>query len=351
MNVLWFRRAAVFACYVFAGCAAAGPATLEAALVDQGVDVEALFAAPAQTELDAVRADWAGRDLSPRNVEVLQEETLPDGRVLTLLAHDVGDARHVGAMIAPAADAPVPEGGFPLALSLIGFGPPFEVTVSDPPPQGDDAVPVIALLPAFRGHTMIRGERRFEAGGQRFDQCDGGGDDALAFANAAATLDARARTERLVSVGGSRGGNVSLLLGARDPRAVAVASLAGPTSYLRRDWLDHPNLRTLYERWFVRGLLEGTSDLAEARRRLIACSPAFFVRDMPPAQLHHGTGDRQVPVDTVDAFEAAWNRERTDGETALEVLLYPDEGHALAESLDLINPRVSAFLAPLLTSD
>ncbi|MEO0321357.1 MAG: prolyl oligopeptidase family serine peptidase [Myxococcota bacterium] len=349
--MLWFRAVALFACSVLIGCAAAGPTTLEAALGERGVDVAALFAAPTAAELDAVRADWAGRDLAPRDVEVLHEETLSDGRRLLIVGHGVHGARHVGALIAPARDAPSPPGGFPLALSLIGFGPPFEVTVTDPPPQGDDAAPVIALLPAFRGHTMIRGDQRFEAGGARYDQCDGGSDDALAFAQVAATLEPRARTDRIVSVGGSRGGNVSLILGARDPRVVAVASLAGPTSYLRRDWLDHPNLRTLYEEWFVRGLLEGTSDLAEARRRMIACSPTLFVADLPPTQLHHGTGDLQVPVDTVDALEVAWNRERTDADTSLEVFRYPDEGHALAESLDLINPRISAFLAPLLTGD
>ncbi|MEM1418174.1 MAG: hypothetical protein AAGH15_24980, partial [Myxococcota bacterium] len=268
---------------VLLGCASAGSASLSSALEAQGVDLGALFAPPIAAELEAVRADWARRELGARNVEVLLEEHIADGRTLRVLAHDVGPARHVGALIVPAEDAPVPEGGFPVTLSLSGFGPPFEITVA-PEPQPEDAIPVVALLPAFRGHTMIVGERRFEATGPRFDQCDGGGDDALAFTNAALEVEARARRDALVAVGGSRGGNVALLLGARDPRMAAVASLAGPTRYLERAWLDHPNLGVLYDEWFVRGLLDATGTLAEARRRMIACSPAYFVADLPRVQ-------------------------------------------------------------------
>lgn len=333
------------------GCGGAGfGLNLPVALDDRGVDLDALFAAPTDAELEAVRASWRARDLSPRNVEVLDERELPDGRTLRIVAHDVGGARHVGAVFSPGDEVPVPPGGFPVAVWSIGFGPPFELPLPLSPPS-PGSPPNVTVFPAFRGQTLVVEEDRFEAGGERFDQCDGGADDALSLVNVAMAIEPRARTDRFVAAGGSRGGNVSLLLGIRDPRVEAVVSIAGPTDYLERTYLDDPNLDVLYEEWFIRELLAGTGDVAQARLRMLACSPAYFVEDLPAAQIHHGDADQAVPVATVQRLVDAWRAVRGDADPRLEVFIYEGEGHGFDAQREVMQTRLVAFLRPFLRGE
>lgn len=323
---------------------------LPVALDNRGVDLEALFAPPTDAELEAVRASWRARDLSPRNVEVLHERAMPDGRTLRIVGHEVGGARHVGAVFTPGEDVPVPPGGFPVAVWSAGFGPPFEIhpPMTTPSP---DSPPNVTVFPAFRGQTLLSDDDRFEAGGERFDQCDGGGDDALALVNVAMQIEPRASPDRVVAAGGSRGGNVSLLLGIRDPRVEAVVSIAGPTDYLERRYLDDPNLDVLYEEWFIRELLAGSGDVAEARRRMLACSPVYFVEDLPATQLHHGDADEAVPVATVRRLFDAWRAARGDADERLEVFVYEGEGHGFESQREQMQARLVAFLRPFLRGE
>lgn len=300
-----------------------------------GVDLDALFAEPTDAELNAVRADWATRDLSPEDVNVVWSTDVSGG-VLQVLSHRVDGHLHYGAVWIP--DGPGP---FPLVNFWLGFGPPFELDTEWV--RQDASESVIIALPAFRGTILSSGEQSWLSDGPRFDQCDGGGDDGLAFMNVVLSEVPSVDVERIAVVGGSRGANVGLLAGARDERVRAIAALYGPTRYLDREWLDHPNLQALYRGWFVEPLLAGVGTVADARHEMLACSPVFFVEDLPPVQLHHGEADAAVPVSAAYAFADAWAASSQSPED-LEAFYYPDENHGLMGVLDVVNEHMEAFL-------
>jgi len=101
---------------------------------------------------------------------------------------------------------------------------------------------------------------------------------------------------------------VALILDVRDPRIEAVASLAGPTSYLVQAYLDHPNRSVIFRQDFLRRLLDGEEGPVEARRRIVACSPASFAETLIRVQPHHGSADLNVPEATGDILRRAWQR-------------------------------------------
>lgn len=312
-----------------------------------GVDVTALFRQPSEAELAEVRADWASRNVSPVDVAEVHRSVLSDGRVFRVLSHRVGDSLHYGGVVTPPADAPAPADGYPIAVSLIGFGPPFEAVLNPEASQSADATPAVTVFPSFRGTALVLGEERWTSDGDLYDQCDGGSDDVLAFINAVVSVTPRADPERIVIVGGSRGGNVAMIVAARDPRVQRVVSLAGPDSYLIEAYLDHPNIQPLYVNGFLRALAEGTGTEAEARRALIACSPLYFVEDLPAVQLHHGDADLAVPIAVLERMRRAWEMAGRDP-AALETYRYEGEGHGFEASGELVRRRIDPFLAPAL---
>ena len=147
----------------------------------------------------------------------------------------------------------------------------------------------------------------------------------------------------MVVIGGSRGGNVAMLIGIRQPSIDAVVSIAGPTDYHRQDLIGHPNLSALYANHFLRELLEGGSDIAEARRRMLACSPIHFAEELPPTQAHHGTADENVPpmqAELLASRMAELGREPPE----FELFTYEGADHRLEAVLPQIEARTEIFL-------
>ncbi|MEM6958517.1 MAG: prolyl oligopeptidase family serine peptidase [Myxococcota bacterium] len=328
-------------------CASTAP-SLQETLDARGVSMSALFAPPSDAELQEVSNDWASRSFPSTNVSVVFEAEAADGRIARVIAHTVDGHRHYGVVMAPADDVPAPVGGFPVVLSFIGFGPPYEARF-DPNQAGENDVAVVSLFPSFRGHTLVIGEQRWASEGDAFDQCDGGTDDAIAFFNAALSLTPRASEASVATVGGSRGGNVAMLFAIRDSRVRRAVSFAGPDDYLREDYLDHPNLTILYERWFVADLA-GPADIGEARRRMLACSPRYFVDRLPRVQLHHGDADAAVPPGVMARMRAAWLNAGREPEE-LETWVYEGEDHSFGASVPLLQTRIADFLLPLVAPD
>ncbi len=271
---------------------------------------------------------------------------LADGRLLRVVSHSGPGGLHFGAIISPAEGTPVPEQGFPIALSLSGFGPPFEVRVSTDASSESRHPPVITVYPAYRGQRLLVGEQAFESEGPLFDQCDGGTDDVLALLNVAIESTSRAG-ERVVAVGGSRGGNTAMLASIRDDRIERVVSLAGPDTYLVESYRRHANLKVLYDNWFLKDLSVRASSIAEARARMIACSPLLFVSDIAPLQLHHGTADAGVPFEVLNRMEAAWVEQGRDP-VDLQVYAYEGAGHTLSGFVSQIRARINTFLRAVL---
>ncbi len=313
--------------------------TLGQALEARGIDVGALFASPTSEEIDARREAW--RDDQPRAFSVQGEGSfvLASGDTMRVISHLVGEQRHYGVVIIPEGEHEA--GSLPVAVNLIGFGVDMRLEV---PPDADAfADRYVTLLPSFRGHELKFGDSLWTSDGDAFDQCDGGSDDALAFIEAALSVTASARPSGLVVVGGSRGGNVAMLLGLRHPSVDAVINLAGPTDYVREELLDHPNLTLLYSRYFLRNLLEGEGDVVEARWRMLSCSPLHFAESFPPTQAHHGTNDLNVPFSQAELLaERMADLDRSP--PMFELFAYQGADHQLVAEQTLIARRIQEFL-------
>lgn len=327
------------------GCESTG-SSHQSPLESSGVPVSELFAPPTSTELSNVQTIWSQRDLSARDVKIVYRESLPDGRLLQVMSHTSTGGKHFGAIISPAEGTPIPPNGFPIALSLAGFGPPFKVNVNTHPPSDSGLPPGITAIPAFRGHSLIVGDQEYQSEGPLFDHCDGGTDDILSFLNVVFKIAPRAG-ERVVATGGSRGGNTAMLASIRDDRIKRVVSMAGPDTYLIDSYMDNPNMQVSYNNWFLKDLTANQSSITGARERIIACSPLYFVEDIAPLQLHHGTVDVNVPFEVLARMKGAWIGKGRDP-VELETYAYEGADHSFKGFIEKIRVRVTAFIRPVL---
>jgi len=295
-----------------------------------------------QNELSLVADAWQQRDLSTRDIQEEHRVVLDDGRLFRVVSHTGTGGKHFGVIISPADGTPVPPQGFPITMSLSGFGPPFEVHVRTDIPSNPDFPPVITLYPSYRGQTLVVGQQEFESEGPLFDLCDGGTDDVLSFLNVAIEVTPGAGNTVLV-VGGSRGGNTGMLAAARDDRFKRVVSLAGPDTYLVESYRNQPNLRPSYDNWFLKDLTTTDSSMSEARARMIACSPLFYVSALPPTQLHHGTEDVNVPFETLKRMRDSWMGTGRDP-NELETYAYEGVDHTFQGALDTVRARINTFV-------
>lgn len=316
-----------------------GNARLRGVLVERGIDLDALFAPPTHEELAALRAAWRAVDSSPQDVREEGMYVLDEGDTLHVLSHRVGDLRHYGVVIEPPGDhAP---GSLPVVANLIGFGGGMRLEVPRDATAYDGAY--VTVFPSFRGHLLQYGNNLWRSEGNPFDQCDGGTDDALAFLEVALESTPSADPERLALLGGSRGGNVAMMLSIRRGDIDGVVNVAGPTDYLHEELLDHPNLTRFYEDHFVAELLDGGTDLDEARARMLSCSPLYFAERLPALQVHHGTADQNVPFEQAELLAQHMN---ALGRTAplYELFVYEGADHRLADHLGDVVMRIDAFV-------
>ena len=103
---------------VAAGCDVFG--SQEEDRIIEGVDLDVLFAPPTAAEKQAILDEWATRDVSAQEVEVLAVDTVDLGQekkgIARVVRHSVGGVRHVGAIV-------VPEGATgPLPVLVYGHG-------------------------------------------------------------------------------------------------------------------------------------------------------------------------------------------------------------------------------------
>ncbi|MEM8607160.1 MAG: prolyl oligopeptidase family serine peptidase [Myxococcota bacterium] len=331
-----------FAFVASAGCGDQGETTLRDALSREGVDVAALFAEPTDAELARLLASWEADRPVPENVREEASRSLDGGDKLRVLSHDVRGVRHHGVVVEPPGDhAP---NSLPVVMNLIGFGQEMRLEVPNDAAAYDGAY--VTVLPSFRGHELRVGDDVWASGGDPYDQCDGGTDDALAFLEAALMTTPTADATRLAVIGGSRGGNVGMMVGVRREDVDGIANVAGPTNYLLEELLDVPNMVPLYANYFVAGLLEGSGNVEQARERMLSCSPLYFADRLPPLQSHHGTADRNVPFTQAEALD---QRMRALGRAvpSYQLFVYQGANHELSDELQDIGVRVDGFVGSL----
>ncbi len=304
-----------------------------------GVNFTRLFAEPSAAEIQAVRAEWATRNPEAVGVQI-EDETTVDGARVIVLSHEMTDAnrggqafRHYGVVRIPAGlnDAPVlvvnhgGDTGFDLAITLD--------LLSNYPALDAQTVQVI---PAYRSEEITTGVPGLESaypGEGTASPWDYDVDDAIALTEAALQLfPAETDPERIGTIGFSRGGDVALLMAARDERVDVVTHYFGPTDFfdlsLRPlslglllgdpDALNYPGAPyiltdVLQPLQGPGGAYDAGADYARARLDVVRRSPAFFTGDLPDLQIHHHRLDSVVPVEQAVALDVAVRAVPNDG--------------------------------------
>ncbi len=305
----------LLAALLFAGCGGDAPSTP----LDPGpvVDLDALFAPASEAEVAAIRADWASRDVAPRDVEVEAEEPFALGSVdatLRVLSHAIDGGRHFGAVVVPeGAEA----GELPVVVYAHGGDRGVDAAVLSQLGVllGDALAEFVWVVPSFRAETLRTAGGVWPSGGQP-SPWDRDVDDALSFLNAALASTPEADPERLGVLGLSRGAGVALLMAIRDPRVDRVVEFFGPTDFFGafvqdvvRDAIDGslgdiPGLAVLDQR-FIQPLAEGVLTPEEVRPELVRRSAVLFASSLPVVQIHHGDDDDIVDVSQAEALADA----------------------------------------------
>ena len=330
-------------------------ARVTAGSIDLEAELDLLFAAPSETEIEAVRADWAGRSAPAEGVRIELSEGFTLGETdatLRIVSHVVSGFRHYGAIVTPdgAEDATLPllvylhagDGGVSVGdLQIAALG------------LGDITKRFAYALPSFRSEPLRHGDRTWVSEGAP-SPWDYDVDDVIALVNVAFELTPEAKPGGYHLLGGSRGGGVALLAGIRDERVERIVSFFGPTDFFDgwvREIVREAALRmprrlpgvAHLDSTVVQPYLRGDMQRPEARLELVRRSPVLFAADLPPTQVHHGTIDFVVSVSQAESLIRAM---KALGRTPpdFEAYIYEAGGHDFISLGDAI-PRAVAFLS------
>jgi dipeptidyl aminopeptidase/acylaminoacyl peptidase len=282
------------------------------------------FTPPTVAQLQEIQTLWASRDLAAKNVSIFYRDDSNSGYELRIYQHVVGGRTHFGAVTIPKSSSRT---SFPVVLFAAGLSqdnPTMDIGRWAQAAQARLGQAVF-IVPAFRGVTLIYNGITASAAGDFCDAYDGATDDAIALMNVVEADVPQADFSRLMVRGGSRGGNIALLLAVRDPRVTVVSAGSAPTDFYRADVAKH------YGRQYQCQFIEGkTAD--ESRRRILASSPLRFpvLRNVTKVYLDQGSADDVVPPWNAEEMAAALRAQGVN----LEYHLYAGYGHDLNESAE-----------------
>ena len=375
---------ALFAMVLLLGCGDDGAVSPDAPPPDaeppRPFGIADMLAPTTDEERAHVEAEWAARDITARDVEVLATGSITLGTVpatYRVLEHSVDGDRHVGVVVVPdglTAPAPVlvyAHGGFTGEAGL----PPFDIaSLQTRIPGQPMRSKLVYVVPAYRGERVAAGGTTYTAEG--FTMI-GNTDltDTAALLTAVLESTPMADPDRVAIFGESRGGMVALSLGARDKRFALVVDAFGPTDFrlslagvdaatfnasVAAAVMDPTNPAHLVVRSLVPleavtveadGSLTITADgYREARRRITATSAIATPLALPATQVHHGTADTTSSVESsrelAKAMAAAGRASPSDLFTYYE---YPGGTHDLASltgAVGRIAEAITRVLAP-----
>jgi len=284
-------------------------------ITPDGINLDLLFAPPTGDELQAIRDDWASRDVSAQNFQIEDQTLETDGRRMFLVSHTVDNEKHYGLVHLPAGD--IQPGSLPVLMILHGGcsgTSNHELYINDY--IGNNFIQVV---PSFRGEPfeVIGGPM----GGVYYSEGvpgdhDSDADDTIALLSCVLENFVEADASRIALIGTSRGGGCAMRMKVRDPRVDGVVVFYGATSYLSDGikaacyahltdpvFVGNNPLQGLAITEILDPLLAGTMNIIEAKHKLLLSSPLYFFGDMPRIQVHHGIDDPIVPILQGDMLE------------------------------------------------
>ena len=327
----------------------------------EGINFTELFAAPTQVEIAAIDDLWDLRDVSVSGYRVEATGSIDlDGTpgTVRIVSHVVDGNRHYGA-IAFATDA-APQSLPVLVYSHGGDDGENIDNVFGLLNFGFGGIPddYVYVVPSFRSEPLSYRNVTYTSEGQP-SPWDRDIDDALALVNVAIESVDAADADRIGVVGFSRGACVGLLMAIRDPRIDLVVEFFGPTDFyspftqdvveeaLTGELRNLPGLTFLDEQ-FIQPLKESGITMAEMRSQILRRSPVYFADRLPDVQVHHGTSDQIVPVESAERLiEVMQTLGR--GEPEFEAYIYQDGSHNPLSLFGSIQ-RTETFIERLLTS-
>lgn len=306
-------------------------------------DREALFKQPTITEIDAVKADWQNRNLTPSDYSVLESHQVANGNyTLKIVSYRLTGLKQYGAILISNVGTAIP-----VRFQVGGFGYGIRVNSMKLALGTSNAdTPSILAIPALRGQSLhiTLNDVTYTSPQSEGDHCDafdGGTDDVIGFLNVIKQTEPRADVNTTSVRGGSRGGTVALLAGIRDKRFKKLVGIVTPVNMLALT-ADHENDEN-YQCQFLEALKNKRVPVSHVRTKLIASSPVYFVMDLPATQLHMGILDKNVPITQATEMESAVKI--AGKEQSISVFRYNKSHTDLAVNNKELEDRITEFFS------
>lgn len=307
-----------------------------------GIDKNALFAGPSQSELDAVKQAWTQRNLIPQNITIEQTHTINSKLSLRMISFRLNGRKQYAGVLVPITSAPLP-----VRIFVAGFGLDQPVSQHSVQVSENSPLPFVYVVPALSGQKLsfnVNGTNYDSptSEGTRNDAFDGASDDVIAALNAVAAAFTEADASKVMIRGGSRGGTVALLTAIRDDRVKLAVGIAFPSDLIGLT-ASNQNDPT-YKFQFLDALINKSATLEETRLKMIASSPLYFCKDLPKTQVHFGGKDVITPAQQGEKLLNAMKALGLEGQ--LELFIYPDRTHEMGNNPEM-EERIKIFFSQL----
>lgn len=256
-------------------------------------EIEQLFARVDSNELEEVWNEWQSFDAYSTSSNLLTSLIYYQNRTLDVWQHTAEENIHYGVVILPNPYDTL--NTYPLLLWANGLdqrNPLISMDESGFFQRLTQFFPGhIIVIPSYRGQVIEVGGEHYCSDGFFGDAYDGATDDALRLLTLVKSIYP-VDESKISTFGISRGGTVALLSGIRDSSIRSIVSQSGPS-------LFHNQLPyEMYGFQFKYQFLSRGSSIREIRKKLMRCSPAYFINRYPRyLLLVHGKNDPIVPFE------------------------------------------------------